>query len=78
MPTGPSRTVAEIVRANVVTLFNILLGILLAVIIVVAPPQDALFGGVLVANALIGIVQELRAKQTLDRLALLCTRPGPP
>ena len=68
---GPSRTVAEIVRANVFTLFNLLLGGLLVVILFVAPPQDALFGGVLVANALIGITQELRAKQTLDRLALL-------
>lgn len=71
VPSGPSRTVAEIVRTNVVTLFNMLLGVLLAVIIVVAPPQDALFGGVLIANTAIGIIQELRAKQTLDRLALL-------
>ena len=71
VPSGPSRTVGEIVRANVVTLFNILLGILLAIILVVAPPQDALFGIVLVTNAAIGIIQELRAKQTLDRLALL-------
>jgi cation-transporting P-type ATPase E len=69
--TGPSRTVADIVRANVITLFNILLGGLLVVILFVAPPQDALFGIVLVSNALIGIVQELRAKRTLDRLALL-------
>ena len=71
VPTGPSRSVAEIIRANVITLFNVLLGVLLAVILVVAPIQDALFGIVLVANALIGIIQELRAKRTLDRLALL-------
>src|SRR5690606_28590990 len=38
---------------------------------VVGPLQDALFGIVLVSNALIGIVQELRAKRTLDRLAVL-------
>ena len=68
---GPSRTVGDIIRTNVFTLFNVLLSILLAVILVVAPPQDALFGIVLVSNALIGIVQELRAKRTLDRLALL-------
>ena len=42
-----------------------------AIIVVVGPVQDALFGFVLVANALIGIVQELRAKRTLDRLTLL-------
>jgi len=66
-----SRSVAEILRANIVTRFNFILGVLLAVILVVGAPQDALFGIVLVANALIGIAQELRAKVTLDRLAVL-------
>ena len=41
------------------------------VIIAVGPLNDALFGGVLIANALIGIIQELRAKRTLDTLAVL-------
>ncbi len=71
VPTGPTRTVGEIVKANVFTVFNLLLSVLLAVVLIVAPPQDALFGVVLVTNALIGIIQELRAKRTLDRLALL-------
>ncbi len=72
IPAGPSRTTAEIVRANLVTRFNILLGVLLVVILVaVREPRDALFGIVLVTNAAIGIVQELRAKATLDRLAVL-------
>ncbi len=71
VPTAPSRSVAEIVRANVFTRFNALLGAMLVVILIVGPIQDALFGGVLVANTLIGIVQELRAKRTLDRLAVL-------
>ncbi|MCP4968591.1 MAG: HAD-IC family P-type ATPase [bacterium] len=67
-----SRSTSEIVRANVVTRFNVLLGILLFIIlIVVQQPKDALFGIVLVSNAAIGIIQELRAKKTLDRLALL-------
>jgi hypothetical protein len=44
---------------------------LLAVILVVGKPQDALFGVVLVTSALIGIGQKLRAKRTLDRLAAL-------
>ena len=44
---------------------------MLAVILVAGQPQDALFGIVLVTNALIGIGQELRAKLTLDRLAVL-------
>ncbi len=66
-----SRTVGEILRSNVFTRFNLLLGILLAAILAVGQPQDALFGIVLVTNALIGIVQELRAKRTLDHLAVL-------
>ena len=67
-----SRTTAEIVRANVVTRFNILLGILLVIVLVIIrEPRDALFGIVLISNAAIGIIQELRAKKTLDRLALL-------
>jgi len=68
----PSRTTGEIVRANVVTRFNILLGgLLLITLIVLKEPRDALFGLVLVINSAIGIVQELRAKRTLDRLELL-------
>src|ERR1700737_3121143 len=72
-----SRSVAEILRANILTRFNVILGVLLAVILVTGQPQDALFGIVLVTNALIGIAQELRAKRTLDRLAGLTAPPGP-
>jgi hypothetical protein len=56
-----SRSVAEILRANILTRFNFILGVLLAVILVFGQPQNALFGVVLVTNALIGIAQELRA-----------------
>lgn len=71
IPHGTSRTVGEIVRANIFTRFNMLLGALVVIVLFVAPIQDALFGFVLVANASIGILQELRAKKALDRLALL-------
>src|SRR5260370_35549923 len=66
-----SRSFGEILRANLLTPFNFLLGALLVVILAVGHLQDALFGIVLVTNALIGIVQEVRAKRTLDRLAVL-------
>jgi len=66
-----SRTFGQIVRANVFTRFNAILGVLLAVILVVGPIHDGLFGIVLVANMAIGIIQEVRAKRTLDRLTLL-------
>jgi cation-transporting P-type ATPase E len=71
VPETHTRSIAQIVRANVLTPFNFLLGGLLAVILVVGPLQDALFGLVLIANTLTGIVQELRAKRTLDRLTVL-------
>ena len=71
VPQAASRTVGQIARANLFTPFNALLGTLFVVILVVGAPQDALFGLVLVANTAIGIFQELRAKRTLDRLAVL-------
>src|SRR5918994_5113666 len=70
-PGGTSRSIWAIVRANVFTRFNAILGGLLAVILTIGPIQDALFGIVLVTNTGIGIYQEWRAKRTLDRLSLL-------
>jgi cation-transporting P-type ATPase E len=66
-----SRTYGEILRANIFTRFNAILGTLLVVILSIGDVQDALFGIVLVSNALIGIVQEIRAKRTLDHLAVI-------
>ncbi|MEZ5295935.1 MAG: HAD-IC family P-type ATPase [Ilumatobacteraceae bacterium] len=66
-----SRSVGEIVRANVLTRFNAIVGALAAVIIAVGDVRDALFAGVMVSNAVIGIAQELRSKATLDRLTLV-------
>jgi len=70
-PGGTSRSMWDIVRANVFTRFNAILGTLLVVILTIGPLQDALFGVVLVTNTGIGIYQEWRAKRTLDRLSLL-------
>ncbi len=70
-PPAPGRTVAQILRANVLTRFNAILGALFVVVVVVGPVQDALFGVVLVTNTAIGIAQEVRAKRVLDRLAVL-------
>lgn len=66
-----SRSVSEILRANVFTFFNGLLAALLVVILVFGNWRDGLFGFVLFSNMAIGIVQELRAKRTLDRLSLV-------
>ena len=53
------------------TRFNALIGSLFAVVMVCGAYRDGLFGGVVVANTLIGIVQELRAKRTLDSLVIV-------
>ena len=66
-----SRSVRDIVHSNVFTRFNALLGTLLVVILVVGPIQDSLFGITIVANTIVGVVQELRAKRTLDRLTVV-------
>jgi len=66
----------EIVRANVFTRFNAILGSMLVIVLAVGSFQDALFGIILVVNSAIGIVQEVRAKRTLDRLAVLNESPA--
>ena len=66
-----SRTVGEIVRANVLTVFNGILVTLFVLVLATGRWQNGLFGLVVVANAGVGIVQEVRAKRTLDRLAVL-------
>ncbi|MFI9354585.1 HAD-IC family P-type ATPase [Streptomyces lydicus] len=71
VPVRSSRSTVEIVRANVFTRFNAIIGVLFAIILVIGPIQDGLFGFVIVANTGIGIVQELRAKKTLDQLAVI-------
>lgn len=71
VPVRSSRSTADIVRANVFTRFNAIIGVLFLIILVVGPIQDGLFGFVIVANTAIGIIQELRAKKTLDSLAVI-------
>ncbi|MFJ8585731.1 HAD-IC family P-type ATPase [Streptomyces sp. NPDC093595] len=71
VPVRSSRSAVDIVRGNVFTRFNAIIGILWVIMLIVAPIQDSLFGFVIVANTGIGIIQELRAKKTLDGLAVI-------
>jgi cation-transporting ATPase E len=66
-----SRSAWSIVRANVFTLFNGIVFACFLVLFLVGRWQDALFGLAAFANAIIGCVQEFRAKSALDRLALM-------
>jgi P-type E1-E2 ATPase len=70
-PPRGSRSYRDIVWSNTFTVFNLILGTLLVLVLVFGDPRDGLFGLVIVANTAIGIVQEVRAKRTLDRLSLL-------
>ncbi|QGG93643.1 HAD-IC family P-type ATPase [Actinomarinicola tropica] len=71
VPDTPTRTVGQIVRANVLTPVNGIISVMFVLIMIAAPGPDALFAGVVISNSVIGIVQELRAKRELDRLAVL-------
>lgn len=71
VPEAPTRTVGQIIRGNVITPINLVVGILAALVLAAGSPKDALFGGVIIANSVIGIVQELRAKSVLDQLSVV-------
>ncbi|XTR51081.1 HAD-IC family P-type ATPase [Pseudarthrobacter sp. So.54] len=71
VPDATSRSLWEIVRANVLTLFNAIVGTSFVLLLLLGSWQDALFGLAAVGNAVIGVVQEYRAKRSLDRLAVL-------
>ena len=70
-----TRTVAGILRSNVVTLFTAVLTASVAALLLIGAYSDALFiGAVTVINVLAGIVGELRAKRALDQLSILAQR----
>jgi cation-transporting ATPase E len=71
VPARAARSVSEIVRANVFTRINAILGVLFIIVLATGSVINGLFGILIVANSGIGIIQELRAKQTLDKLAIV-------
>ena len=66
-----SRSLRSIIRENIFTLFNAILVGAATLVLIFGHPQDVVFGAVMVFNAIIGIVSEVRAKRTLDALAIL-------
>ena len=66
-----SRSLMDIVRANVFTLFNAIIFTAMVVVLATGSWKDAVFGAVILVNTGIGIVTELKAKRTLDRLSIL-------
>ncbi len=71
VPARAARSIADIVRANVFTRINAILGVLLVIVLETGSVINGLFGLLIIANSVIGMVQEIRAKQTLDKLAIV-------
>nr|MBP6169310.1 cation-translocating P-type ATPase [Fusicatenibacter sp.] len=67
----PSKTTAEIVKSNVCTYFNLIFLIIAIFLILAGSFRDLTFLPVIIANTLIGIVQEIKAKKTLEKLSVL-------
>jgi len=65
------RTIPQIIKANVLTPVNGIIGTLFVMILIAGFPADSLFAGVIVSNSIIGIGQELQARRTLGALAVL-------
>lgn len=66
-----TRSIPDIVRANVFTRINAILGVLLLIVVATGSLINGMFGLLIVANSVVGMVQEIRAKQTLDTLAIV-------
>jgi cation-transporting P-type ATPase E len=71
LPVRATRSVADIVRANVFTRINAILAVLFAIVLATGSLINGLFGLLIIVNSVVGMVQELRAKQTLDRLSIV-------
>ncbi|MGN6334584.1 HAD-IC family P-type ATPase, partial [Mycobacterium sp.] len=66
-----TRSIPDIVRANVFTRINAILGVLLLIVLATGSLINGMFGLLIIANSVVGMVQEIRAKQTLDKLAIV-------
>ena len=69
----PTKTVGQIISGNVFTYFNIVFFILAVCVVFVGSWMNLTFMPVVLANMVIGIIQELRSKKTLDKLSILNT-----
>ncbi len=71
LPPTSGRSVWDIVRANVFTRINAILAVLFAIVLYTGSIVNGAFGLLIVANSAVGVIQELRAKRTLDRLSIV-------
>ena len=67
----PSKSVKDIIKENLFTYFNLIFAVIAVMLCLVGSFRDLTFLPVIIANTLIGIIQEIRAKQVLDKLTML-------
>ncbi|MGN0517778.1 MAG: HAD-IC family P-type ATPase [Acutalibacteraceae bacterium] len=67
----PTKSIKRIVKDNIFTLFNGVNLILFIAILISGSYKNGLFMGVVLSNTAIGIIQEIRAKQTIDKLSII-------
>ena len=65
------RTTGKIIRDNLLTYFNLIFLVITVLLCIAGAFRDLTFLPIIIGNILIGIVQELRAKKTLDKMKIL-------
>lgn len=71
LPKAPSKTFLQILRSNFFNMFNALNLVLAAAVIIAGSPKNAIFAGVIIVNSLIGVIQEVKAKNIIEKLSVI-------
>lgn len=73
---GSSKTYTRIISSNIFTFFNFVIGVIAGMLIAVQAYKDLFFVVIVLLNIIIGIIQEIKAKKTIDKLSLLSAPVG--
>jgi cation-transporting ATPase E len=71
IPKAPSRTIGQMFRANFFNIFNALNLVLSILVFIAGSPKNAIFAFVILVNSIIGVMQEINARNTLEKLSVL-------
>ena len=75
-PASNAKSTAQIIRENTLTFFNLVFVVLAALLVLAGDFKDMMFLGIAAVNSVIGIIQQLRSRATLEKLSRLPPRPG--
>ena len=71
IPKAPSRTIGQMIRANFFNIFNAINIVLAIIVLIAGSPKNTIFAIVIIVNSVIGVLQELNARKTLEKLSVL-------